>query len=75
MLGVTSRWELKVLSSFLFSPTVGINVYIHNNISYLRIKQIQADSVVHDIAVVRHIPVAAEKKGGAFKIFLHCLFG
>lgn len=34
-----------------------------NETTYLGIEQIQAHSVVHDITIVGHIPVAAQRKG------------
>lgn len=36
--------------------------FIPNEISYLGVQQTQADSVVHDVAIVRRVPVAAKTK-------------
>lgn len=38
-------------------------VYLSNKTSYLGVQQIQANSVVHDVIIVRHIPVAADIEG------------
>ena len=58
---MTSLGDL--LQNLFFKTAVDTALFTLNETAYLGIEQIQAHSVIHDITIVGHIPVAAQRKG------------
>lgn len=67
LLGSAARGEFNLKRCFL---TTVLPLKINDSVwftrvmkPYLGVQQIQANSVVHDVTIVRHVPIAAERKG------------